>query len=75
MNTTSIVRLLGLLLLALGITSLIWGLDVSDTFADRFMKQMAGKYPKEARNYIFGGVALIAIGAGVLWTSFRKKSS
>ena len=75
MDTKSIIRIAGLLLLALGITSLVWGLDVSDTFADRFMKQMAGKYPKEERDYIFWGVTLIAIGAGVLWVSFSRKKN
>ena len=68
-----IVRILGTLLLALGITSFIWGLDVSDTFADRFLKQMAGKYPEEARNYIFKGVALMVIGAGILIANFFRQ--
>ena len=65
--------LIGALLLAMGITSLIWGLNTSEGFADRFMKQMAGKYPEEARKYIFSGVAMIVIGAGILWAALRKK--
>ena len=72
---TSMIRILGLLLLVLGITFFIWGLNVSEGFADRFMKQMAGKYPEEAKQYIFGGVTMIVLGVGILATSFfrRKK--
>ena len=70
----SFIRILAIVLVALGITFLIWGLNESDTFANRFLKEMAGTYPDETRNYIFGGVAMIAIGAAILLTSiFRRK--
>ncbi len=67
------VRILGLLLLALGVTFLIWGLNESGTFANRFMKEMAGTYPKETKWYIFGGITMIVVGLGVLGASFRRK--
>lgn len=68
------VRILGLVILALGITFLIMGLNASDTFADRFMKEMAGKYPEETKWYIFGGVTMIAVGLGIIGVNFFKKN-
>ncbi len=68
------IRILGVLILVLGITFLVWGINASDTFANRFMKEMAGKYPEETKWYIFGGITMIVVGAGVLGVSiFRKK--
>ena len=66
-------RIGALVLVALGIAYLIWGLDLSDTFANRFMKEMAGEYPNKTENYIFGGVVMIAIGVGLLIFSFWKR--
>jgi Mg2+ and Co2+ transporter CorA len=70
---TAGIRILGLLLLALGITFLIWGMNISEGFADRFMKQMAGKNPEDARHYIFGGITMMVLGAGILATSFFRR--
>ena len=69
----AIVRIFGLLLLALGITFLIWGIGETDTFANRFLKQMANKYPEETKQYIFGGIALVIVGAGIVIQSFFRK--
>lgn len=69
----AVVRILGFLLLVLGITFLIWGFNISEGFADRFMKQMAGKYPEETKRYIFGGVTMIVLGVGILATSFFRR--
>lgn len=69
----AVVRIVGFLLLALGVTFLIWGINQTDTFANRFLKEMAGEYPDETKHYIFGGVAMIAVGAGMLIASFFRK--
>ncbi len=68
-------RVVGLLLLALGIAFLVYGMNQSETFANRFLKEMAGTYPEETKRFIFWGVAMIAIGVGILFASFfrRKK--
>ena len=67
------VRILGLLLLALGITLLVWGMNETDTFANRFLKEMANEYPQETKRYIFGGIAMIVVGIGILVASFFRK--
>lgn len=75
MTKTAVIRILGLVLLALGITFLVWGENETHTFANRFLKEMANKYPEETKNYIFGGIIMIVVGIGILFTSFfnRKK--
>ncbi len=70
----AVLRILALLLLGLGITFLVWGINETDTFANRFLKEMANVYPEETKQYIFGGIAMIVAGAGILIaTFFRKK--
>jgi uncharacterized protein YjeT (DUF2065 family) len=69
----AVIRVFGLLLLALGITFLVWGMNERDTFANRFLKQMADKYPEETKNYIFGGITMIVVGTGILYVSFCKR--
>ena len=67
------IRIAGFLLIALGVTFLVWGIDQTDTFANRFLKEMANDYSDETKQYIFGGVAMIVVGAGNLVTSFFRK--
>lgn len=69
----AVVRILGLLLLALGIAFLIWGINETQTFSNRFLKEMANIYPDETKYYIFGGISMIVVGAGVLLASFFRK--
>ena len=69
----AILRIVGLLLLALGITFLVWGMSETDTFANRFLKQMANEYPEETKHYIFGGITMIVVGVGILVASFFRR--
>ncbi len=61
-----IVRTVGLVLLVLGITFLVWGMNESGTFANRVVKEVAGQYPEETKWYIFGGITMIVVGVGIL---------
>ena len=70
---TAVVRILGLVILVLGITFLVWGMNETDTFANRFLKEMGNKYPEETKQYIFGGITMIVVGAGILVTSFFRR--
>ncbi len=66
-------KIVAFAVLIVGITFLVWGLNMTDTFANRFMKEMAGKYPDETKRYIFGGIILIALSLGYLFFSFFRK--
>lgn len=68
------IRILGVVLVALGITFLFLGIDESGTFANRFLKEMAGKYPDETKWHIFGGIVMIVVGLGILSKSFFRKT-
>lgn len=68
------IRILGFLLLALGIAFLLVGMDESGSFANRFLKEMVGSYPAETKWYFFGGVAMIAVGLWVLLKGRLKRS-
>lgn len=72
---TPFFRILGLLFLVLGIAFLVYGMNQSETFANRFLKEMAGTYPEETKKFIFGGIAMIVVGIGILCARFfrRKK--
>lgn len=67
------IRILGLLSIALGITFLVWGMNETHTFANRFLKEMAGKYTEETKWYIFGGITMIVVGVGILAASYKRK--
>jgi hypothetical protein len=69
------IRILGVLFIVLGITFLIWGLNQSDTFANRVVKEMSGSDTAETKRYIFGGITMLVVGAGILSLRFfrRKK--
>lgn len=69
------IRVLGLVLLGLGIAFLIWGMNESDALANRFMREMSGKYPEETKRYIMGGITLIIVGVGILCADFFRKKS
>lgn len=67
------IRILGALMIVLGAIFLISGIDESGTFANRFMKEMAGSYTKETKQQIVGGAALVVLGFGLLSVGFFKK--
>jgi hypothetical protein len=49
-------------------------MDLSDSFSNRFMKEMAGTYPVETKRYFFGGIVMAVVGAGILTSGyFRRK--
>jgi hypothetical protein len=66
-------RILALLVLALGITSLTVGVKEKGKLSNRFKKEILGKYPKETKLYIYGGIAMIVAGAGILGISFFRR--
>ncbi len=69
----NVLRVAGLILLVFGITFLFWGFDLSQSFSNRFMREMAGEYPEQTKKYIFGGIAMLVVGIGCLVYSFKRR--
>lgn len=67
-------RIIAFVILIVGISILVMGLDMADTVSNKFLKEMSGDYPAKTKWYIFGGVAAIAISFGYLIYSFIRKS-
>lgn len=64
------IRILGFLLLGLGVAFILVGMDESGSFANRFLKETIGSYPAETKWYFFGGVAMAAVG---LWALLKGR--
>jgi succinate dehydrogenase/fumarate reductase cytochrome b subunit len=56
-------RILGFVLLVLGIVLLIVGLNASDSVADQLSNTFTGKFTDSTMWYILGGIALAVVGA------------
>lgn len=69
----SMLRFTGVALVVLGVVFLFWGFDLSHSFSNRFMKEMAGDYPEETKRYIFGGIGMIIAGLGCFLYSFKRR--
>lgn len=58
-------RIFGLVLLAVGVVLLLFGLNSSQAVGEKVMEGITGRFTKETMLYIIGGVALI-VGGGAL---------
>jgi len=58
-------RILGLALLVVGVTILLFGLNVSDSVTDTVKEGLTGRYTDTTIWYFVGGAALTVGGAGL----------
>jgi ABC-type Fe3+ transport system permease subunit len=58
-------RILGLVLLALGVVLLLFGLNATDSVADSVSEGVTGKYTDETMWYLIGGGVLIVVGGAI----------
>ena len=64
----SITRILGLVVLAVGVTLLIFGFNASQSVGERIVEGFTGRFTNQTMWYFIGGVAAIVGGAAmVLW--------
>jgi Protein of unknown function (DUF3185) len=61
-------RILGIVLLIVGIVLFIFGMNASHSFADQAKNTFTGRFTQETSWYIFGGLALGLV--GLLMTIF-----
>ena len=58
-------RILGLVLLVVGVIILLFGLNASDSVTDTVKEGLTGRYTDKTMWYIVGGAALSVAGAGL----------
>ena len=66
-------RIVGIVMIILGIILFIVGLNASDSLADRMSNFFTGRFTETTMWYMIGGIAL-AVGGGML-AAFGGKSS
>jgi len=64
-------RLLGLVVLAIGIVLLGFGINASQAVTEKVMEGVSGRYTDQTMWYILGGIALIVGGAALAFSSRR----
>ena len=66
------VRILGLVLLAIGIVLLIFGYNASQSVGERIVEGVTGHYTDQTMWYLIGGVAAVVGGVGLaVWGGGR----
>jgi hypothetical protein len=65
-------RIIGLVMLVLGVVLLIMGINASDSVADQLSETFTGKFTDSTTWYILGGAALALIGAVLAFIPMAK---
>jgi len=68
-------RILGVVLLAVGIGLLIFGLNATDSVGEKVTEGLTGKYTDKTTWYIIGGVALALAGGAMALIGGRRTRS
>jgi hypothetical protein len=58
-------RILGVVLLAVGVVLLLFGLNATDSLTEEVKEGLTGKYTDKTTWYILGGVALTLVGGAM----------
>jgi hypothetical protein len=67
-------HVIALVLLAVGITLLVFGYNASESFTEGVREELTGRYSDSTMNYIIGGIASTVAGVGMLlWSATHKK--
>lgn len=64
-------RILGLVILAIGLLLLAFGFNASDSVADSVSEGVTGRFTDKTMWYLIGGGALAVLGAGLAFFSGR----
>jgi len=66
------IRIIGLVLLAVGVTLLIFGYNASQSVGEQIVEGVTGRFTQQTMMYLIGGIAAIVGGAALaLWGGRR----
>jgi drug/metabolite transporter (DMT)-like permease len=69
------IRIIGLVLLAVGVTLLIFGYNASQSFGEKVVEGFTGRFTDQTMAYLIGGIAAIVGGAALFaWGGRRVKA-
>ncbi len=60
-------RVIGYVLLAVGVVLLFFGINASQKVPEQAVEKVSGKYTNNTMVYIVGGIACLVAGAGISW--------
>jgi hypothetical protein len=68
----NVIRIIGLILLAVGVTLLIFGYNASQSVGERIVEGFTGHFTNQTMWYLIGGVAAVVAGLGLsIWGGGR----
>ena len=66
------IRIIGLVLLAVGVTLLVFGYNASQTVGEQVVEGFTGRFTRQTMWYLIGGIAaIVGGGALALWGGRR----
>jgi hypothetical protein len=60
-----LIRVFGLIAFSLGVVLLLFGINSSQVFFERFLEKLTGRYSEETMWYLIGGITSIIVGAAL----------
>ena len=68
-------RIIGIVMLAVGVILLVIGMNSSHSFADQLSNTFTGRFTENTQWYIVGGIVVAITGASLLFIGGRGKSA
>ncbi len=69
------IRIIGLVLLVVGVTLLIFGYNASQSVGEQIVEGFTGRFTKQTMAYLIGGIAAIVGGAALALWGGRRTST
>ena len=69
------IRIIGLVLLVVGVTLLIFGYNASQSVSEQIVEGFTGRFTQQTMAYLIGGIAAIVGGAALALWGGRRTST